>query len=63
MSGAGENDTVTTVTVVRTADGWTVVEEGTVVSRHGRREPAHKAALDWAGRRFGDGSRRVVILG
>lgn len=63
MSGAREGETAATVTVVRTPTGWTVVEDGTVVSHHGRREPAHKAALDWAGRSFGDGRRRVVILG
>jgi hypothetical protein len=51
-----------TVTVVQSPTGWTVLEDDRVVSRHRRREPAHKAALDWAGREFENGRRLVVLL-
>lgn len=56
-------DPPTTVAVVRSPTGWTVLEDDRVVSRHRQREPAHKAALDWAGRQFEEGRRLVVILG
>ena len=52
-----------TVTVVQAPTGWNVVDGGRVISRHRRREPAHKAALDWASRQFDEGRRLVVILG
>ena len=55
-------DAAPIVTVIQSPTGWTVLEDGRVVSRHRRREPAHKAALDWAGRAFENGRRLVVIL-
>jgi hypothetical protein len=58
-----EEDRPPTVTVVQSPTGWTVLEDDRVVSRHRQREPAHKAALDWAGRQFDEGRRLVVILG
>jgi hypothetical protein len=57
------NDEPPTVTVVQSPTGWTVLEDGRVVSRHRQRGPAHKAALDWAGRQFDEGRRLVVVLG
>jgi hypothetical protein len=52
-----------TITVAQTPNGWNVLEDGRIVSRHRQREPAHKAALDWASHRFEEGRRLVVILG
>ena len=63
MSGPESEGEAPTVTVVQSPTGWTVLEDDRVVSRHHRREPAHKAALDWAGRQFDKGRRLVVVLG
>jgi hypothetical protein len=56
-------DAAPAITVAQTPGGWDVLEDGRIVSRHRQREPAHKAALDWASRRFDEGRRLVVILG
>lgn len=63
MIRSGDEDEAPVVTVVQAPDGWTVVEDGVVVSRHRQRDPAHKAALQWASRRFEEGRRLVVVLG
>ena len=63
MTAPADEAAPPTVTVVQAPSGWNVVEDGRVVSRHRKREPAHKAALDWAGGQFEQGRRLVVILG